>query len=345
MTATRTTHTKLTFYQAEGGLRGIPRRVGPDTSEGGVLVENLPGAVIVDNTETLRCLGVPGRDREPNPHSPRLNRQAPPESRGLNKRGEPRRPVLETPESGGRVLRASLAVTASGRRRTPSVPRVFGPVAVGRWATRPQLQLPEQSDSSPGTFCRNVNERVLRWGREAKGRGRRQRGLGGGECKRYRSRTLWERQPPPSDAWPGNQGARRSPCHHRSHRAPRGPGLSPHRWDFQTARSLIGLRRKPLQALLGIKLNIWALFPLCLLSFLLFPSAKKLKTKPESQATLTSPWTESQKKRKPKVVLSQCLAELLSGTYLKHRTLLKRPGPDITPGAERRLSAGAPRLT
>lgn len=104
-----------------------------------------------------------------------------PQSPGLNKRGEPWLPVLETPESGGRVLRASLTVTASGRRRPPSVPRVFGPVAVGRWATRPQLQLREQSGSSPRTFCRNVNERVLRWGREAKGRGRRQRGLGGGE--------------------------------------------------------------------------------------------------------------------------------------------------------------------
>lgn len=64
-----------------------------------------------------------------------------PQSPGLNKRGESRRPVLETPESGGGVLRASLAVTASGRRRPPSVPRVLGPVAVGRWATRPQLLL------------------------------------------------------------------------------------------------------------------------------------------------------------------------------------------------------------
>lgn len=121
-----------------------------------------------------------------------------PQSLGLNKRGEPRRLVLETPRSGGRVLRASLAVTASGRLRPPSVPRVFGPVAVGRWATRPQLQLREQSGSSPGTFCRNVNERVLRWGREAKGRGRRQRGLGGGEvgggeegCTFYSSLTIW----------------------------------------------------------------------------------------------------------------------------------------------------------
>lgn len=104
-----------------------------------------------------------------------------PQSPGQNNRGEPRRPALETPESGGRVLRASLAVTAGGRRRPPSVPRVFGPVSVGRWETRRQLQLQEQSGSSQRTFCRNVNERVLRWGREAKGRGRRQRGLGGGE--------------------------------------------------------------------------------------------------------------------------------------------------------------------
>lgn len=104
--------------------------------------------------------------------------------------------------------------------------------------------------------------------------------------KRYRSRTLWERQRPPSDArGEGNQGARRSSCHHRRPFPPRpsGPRIIASPVGFPDRRSLIGLRRKPLQALLGIKPNIWTLFPLCLLSFLLFPSAKKLKTKPESR--------------------------------------------------------------
>lgn len=60
MTATRTTHTKLTFYQAEGGLRGIPRRVGPDTSEGGVLVENLPGAGVYTGKRVSLAFGSAG---------------------------------------------------------------------------------------------------------------------------------------------------------------------------------------------------------------------------------------------------------------------------------------------
>lgn len=121
---------------------------------------------------------------------------------------------------------------------------------------------------------------------------------------------------------------------------PSGPRIIASPVGFPARRSLIGLRRKPLLALLGIKLNIWAPFPLGLLSFLLSPFAKKPKTNPRKQATLTSPGTESYQKRKPKVVLSRGLAELLSGTYPKHRTLPKRPGPETTPGAERRLSAG-----
>lgn len=73
--------------------------------------------------------------------------------------------------SGGRVLGARLAVTAGGRRRPPSVPRVFGPVAVGRWETQCQLQLQEQSGSSQRTFCRNVNERVCAGGGRRRGEG------------------------------------------------------------------------------------------------------------------------------------------------------------------------------
>lgn len=88
-----------------------------------------------------------------------------PQSPGPNKRGEPRRPVLETLESQGRVLRASLAVAAGEWRRPPSVPRVFGPVAVGDAAS---ALVPGAERLSLRTFCRNVNERVLRWGREAK---------------------------------------------------------------------------------------------------------------------------------------------------------------------------------
>lgn len=129
--------------------------------------------------------------------------------------------------------------------------------------------------------------------------------------RRYRSRTLRKRQRPPSDARPGNQGVRRSPRHHSRPFPPRpsGPRIIASPVGFPDRRSLTGLRRKPLQALLGIKLNIWTLFPLCLLSFLLSPSEKKLKTKPESRRPSPTHGLKARRGNR-KLPFSQCLAEL-----------------------------------
>lgn len=137
----------------------------------------------------------------------------------------------------------------------------------------------------------------------------------------------------------GDRGVRRRPFPPR----PSGPRIIASSVGFPERRSLPGLRRKPLQALLGIKLNIWTLCPSVssLLSPLPPPRRSLRQNQKAGDPHLPADPTPEEETESCRF---SAPGGALAGTYPQQRSPRKPPAPIVTPGAERRLSAAAPRL-